>query len=75
MIMKNLLLSFVCDVPSSCLGSRYIATVAAKQLPEPSELSQLDVFHVHLGHPVWFSGRNQQQGGHFPESQVAHVGV
>ena len=34
----------------------------AKQLPEQSELSQLEVFHVHSGHPVDLGGRYSTEG-------------
>ena len=50
MDVENLQLSWIWYVLPSCLGE--VDTVAAQQLPEVPELSQLEVFHVHLGHPV-----------------------
>ena len=47
---KNIPLTQIWDVV--ILPGQWVATVAAKQLPQLSELSQLEVFHVHLGHPV-----------------------
>ena len=69
MDVENLQLSWIWDVLPSCLGE--VDTVAAQQLPELSELSQLEVFHVHLGHPVINIVLNQTKFQSAPFSRVA----
>ena len=50
-VVENLLLTLIWDALPSYLGSG-AATIAAHQLPEVPDLSQQEVFHDHLGHPV-----------------------